>query len=84
MKIKKVENKAEKNVLAINLGIIITVDINAANIQRVFHSEKYDDLKKNLNVLLMKMAFFVVGEGLTTHRYHTRRSTRHYYQRNLI
>ena len=29
------------------------------------------------------MAFFVVGEGLTTHRSHTRRSTRYYYQRTL-
>ena len=75
VKIKQVENKIEENVPNINLGIIDTEDIHVASnlwlrhIQRVFHSKKYDEL--------MNMAFFVAGEGLTTHRYHTRGSTRY-------
>ena len=58
IKIKQVENKIDKNVPDINLGIINTEDVHAASnlwlryIQRVFHSKKYDDLKKNLNVFI--------------------------------
>ena len=56
IKIKQVKNKIEKNVPDINLGIINTEDVHAASnlwlrhIQRIFHSKKYDYLKKNLNV----------------------------------
>ena len=56
--VKQVENKIEKNVPDTNLGIINTEDIHAASnlwlrhIQRLFHSKKYDDLKKNLNVFI--------------------------------
>ena len=87
IKMKKVKNKIEKNVPDINLRFINTADMNAASnlwlrhIEHVFHSKKYDDFEKNLNVFMIR-AFF--GEGLATHRYHTRRSTRYYYQQTLI
>ena len=64
IKIKQVENKIEKNVPDINLGIINTEDVHAASnlwlryIQRVFHSKKYDDLKKNLNVFIDEHGLF--------------------------
>ena len=58
IKIKQVENKIEKNVPDINFSIINTEDLHAASdlwlrhIQHKFHSKKYDDLKKNLNVFI--------------------------------
>ena len=64
IKIKEVENKTEKNVPDINLGIINTEDVRAASnlwlrhIQRAFHSKKYDDLKKNLNVFIDEHGLF--------------------------
>ena len=64
VKIKEVENKTEKNVPDINLGIINTEDVRAASnlwlrhIQRAFHSKKYDDLKKNLNVFIDEHGLF--------------------------
>ena len=62
--IKQVENKIEKNVPDINLGIINTEDIHSASnlwlrhIQRAFHWNKYDDLKKNLNVFIDEHGLF--------------------------
>ena len=62
--IKQVENKIEKNVPDINLGIINTEDIHSASnlwlrhIQRVFHWNKYDDLKKNLNIFIDEHGLF--------------------------
>ena len=64
VKIKQVENKIEENVPDINLGIIDTEDIHAASnlwlrhIQRVFHSKKYDELKKSLNVFIDEHGLF--------------------------
>ena len=61
---RQVENKIEKNVRDINLGIVNTEDIHVASslwlrhIQRVFHSKKYDDLKKNLNVFIDENVIF--------------------------
>ena len=62
--IKQVENKIEKNDPDTNLGIINAEDIHAVSnlwlqyIQRLFHSKKYDDLKKNLNVFIDKNGIF--------------------------
>ena len=64
IKIKQVENKIEKNVPDIKLGIINTEDIHAASnlwlrhIQREFHSKKYDVLKKNWNVFIDEHGLF--------------------------
>ena len=63
-KLKHVENKIEKNVPDISLGIINTEDLHAASdlwlrhIQHVFDSKKYDDLKKNLNVFIDEHGLF--------------------------
>ena len=64
IKIKQVENKIEKNVPDVSLGIINTEDLHAASdlwlrhIQHVFHSKKYGDLKKNLNVFIDEHGLF--------------------------
>ena len=61
---KQVENKIQKNVPDINLGIINTEDVHAASslwlrhIQCIFHSKKYDALKKNLNVFIDEHGLF--------------------------
>ena len=63
-KMKQVENKIQKNVPDINLGIINTEDVHAASslwlrhIQCIFHSKKYDALKKNLNVFIDEHGLF--------------------------
>ena len=64
IKIKQVENKIDKNVPDINLGIINTEDVHAASnlwlrhIQGIFRSKKYDALKKNLNVFIDEHGLF--------------------------
>ena len=64
IKMEQVENKIEKNVPDINLSIINTEDVHAASnlwlrhIQLVFHSKKYDDLKKKLNVFIDRHGLF--------------------------
>ena len=90
IKIKQVENKIDKNVPDINLGIINTEDVHAASnlwlryIQRVFHSKKYDDLKKNLNVFIDEHGLFRCRGRFANSSLPYERSTRYYYQRILI
>ena len=87
---KQVENKIQKNVPDINLGIINAEDVHAASslwlrhIQCIFHSKKYDALKKNLNVFIDEHGLFRCRGRFANSSLPYERSTRYYYQRILI